>query len=108
MVLASGCSEAYSTEQRRDELREEIFASLQHNVERGVLVTTAISCGENGIANRDDYYYARLTLSEFVDYKAILVPPVTSSHRAVRAAFSPSLLQSHLPRQNRSSAVTPA
>ena len=63
VALASGCG-ARSTEQRCDELREEIMAALQQNVQQGVLIPTAIPCGEIGVANRDDYFHERLRPSD--------------------------------------------
>jgi hypothetical protein len=50
-VLAAFANNRYDS---ANEVKDEIMSALEENVNRGVLVETAVPCGEDGIANRPD------------------------------------------------------
>lgn len=49
-----------------DDLRDHIMSRLQDEVRRGTLVGTAVPCGDDGLANRQDFFDSR-TLQGEVD-----------------------------------------
>jgi hypothetical protein len=63
-VLAAFASNRYSA---ANDARGQIMRALRTNVNNGVLVGTAVPCGEDGIANRPDSFDSRVT-QENVDY----------------------------------------
>ena len=70
VALALGCSDPGnepSARQSCDELRDAIMTSLQTNVDNGVLLVRATPCGENGVANRRDYFAERVSDDDIDD-----------------------------------------
>ena len=67
-LAAIGCGdndEGHTAEQC-DDLQMQIVTALTANVANGVLVGTAIACGEDGVANRRDSFDSRAS-QEMVD-----------------------------------------
>ncbi|HKO91278.1 MAG TPA: hypothetical protein VJU61_09010 [Polyangiaceae bacterium] len=53
--LSLACGGEYTDDQCID-IRSQIVAALQENVDKGVLVPAAVSCGPEGVANRLDSF----------------------------------------------------
>jgi hypothetical protein len=62
VALGSACGSLAGDSERCDDVRQQILAALQTNIESGILVSTAIPCGEDGIANRPDYFDPRVSV----------------------------------------------
>jgi hypothetical protein len=43
--------------------REQILSALQTNIEIGVLIPSAVPCGDDGVENRPDYFDPRVPAS---------------------------------------------
>lgn len=56
--LGLACNE-YSDEGCID-IRDQIVAALKENVDKGVLLPDAVSCGPNGVANRRESFDSRI------------------------------------------------
>jgi hypothetical protein len=63
VVLGSACGSLAGDSARCDDVRQQILAALQNNIESGVLLSTAIPCGPDGIANHPDYFDPRVDAS---------------------------------------------
>lgn len=60
--LAMACGEEYS-DQQCDDLRDQIAEALASNVDKGVLVASAVPCGAEGIANDPESFDPRVSLA---------------------------------------------
>jgi hypothetical protein len=65
-AVGLGCGNDYS-DKRCDDIINQIHASLEDNVNKGILVPEAIACGDDGVANRMDSFNARASQSD-VEY----------------------------------------
>ena len=65
----SGCGEEESgySEARCNDIRDQTMTALQQSVEQGVLVDTAVPCGDEGVANRADSFDSRVP-AEDIEY----------------------------------------
>jgi len=61
-----GCAGEYNDEQCID-IRSQIVAALQENVDKGVLVPSAVSCGPEGVADNPDSFDPRIPAAD-VEY----------------------------------------
>jgi hypothetical protein len=59
-LFGLGCGDDYSDE-RCNDILDQIRAALEDNVSKGVLVREAIACGDDGVANRPDSFHARVS-----------------------------------------------
>jgi len=57
VVLAAFANNRYAS---ANDARDQIMGALQLNVNKGVLVGTAVPCGDDGIANRNDSFDSRV------------------------------------------------
>jgi hypothetical protein len=62
-VLGSACGGNVDSA-RCDDVRQQILDAREANIEDGVLLYTAIPCGEDGIANRPDYFDPRVSVGD--------------------------------------------
>jgi len=60
------CAGEYNDDQCID-IRDQIVAALTENVNKGVLVPTAVSCGPDGVANNRDSFDPRVQAAD-VEY----------------------------------------
>jgi len=62
-VLAAFANNRYAS---ANDARDQIMGALQANVNKGVLVGTAVPCGDDGIANRNDSFDSRVDPDDVV------------------------------------------
>jgi hypothetical protein len=63
VALGSACGGSVDSA-RCDDVRQQILAAREANIENGTLLYTAIPCGEDGIANRPDYFDPRVAVGD--------------------------------------------
>ena len=68
-LIALACGAAADEDEAEDKartaqecasMRDQLIRSVNDNVEVGILIATAIPCGEDGVANRLDYFTSQV------------------------------------------------
>ena len=63
LLLTLACGDDRYSEERCEGLRDQIMEALVTNVDRQVLVATAIPCGSNGVANDPNSFDSRVPMA---------------------------------------------
>jgi hypothetical protein len=65
-VLAAFANDRYASAK---DVKNEIMGALEENVDSGVLISTAVPCGEDGVANRPEWVDSRVDPDEAQDLR---------------------------------------